>query len=298
MSDEILIKRILESRDTDAYSEIVSRYKNAVFNICVSVVGDYYAAEDISQETFIDGYMKLASLKEHDKLFPWLCRIARNKCCNYLKRSSHLYDCEIEECKLALDDTPEIAALQNDDKRLVKQAVSNLTEPFRTAVILYYYEKRTIKQTAEILRVSERVIKYRLSEARKKLKKELYYMNTEKGHILSQDFEAKVKANIEKLKTYYWDHNFSNDGKKSLYDETINLLENTPESKGKHSLLAAVYNNAPKEAQVDKKEIMKHAELGENSEIIGELLLDEYIYKATPHKKACKKPLQYDIIKA
>lgn len=281
-SDEVLIKRILENRDTDAYSEIVSRYKNAVFKICVSITGNYHTAEDISQETFIDGYMKLALLKEHDKLLPWLTKIARNKCYNYLTRSAHLRDCEIGECENIpdlFDNSPEMSVIQNDDNQRITQAISRLPDEIKTAVRLYYFQYKTVKQTAEILKVSERVIKYRLSEARKKLKKELDYMNTDKDYTLSSDFEKKLKENVEELKNYYF-RNMSEDGKKKLYDETLAMVEKIPESKEKHNMLASIYRSAPSDVKVDKDEIKKHAELGENSDILGDILLDEIIYSS------------------
>lgn len=49
------------SGDTAAYSKIVKRHRNAVFGLSMSIVGNYHTAEDIAQETFINGYVKLSS---------------------------------------------------------------------------------------------------------------------------------------------------------------------------------------------------------------------------------------------
>lgn len=75
--DERLVVMTLNG-DTEAYSEIVNRYKNLVFNVTMSIVRNYHMAEDIAQESFIDGYLKLKSLTDKSKISSWLCRISKN----------------------------------------------------------------------------------------------------------------------------------------------------------------------------------------------------------------------------
>ena len=64
--------------------ELIDRYQSLVFSICFKMTGDYFAAEDLAQETFLSAYEKYSSFDgRHEKA--WICRIATNKCLDYLK---------------------------------------------------------------------------------------------------------------------------------------------------------------------------------------------------------------------
>ena len=64
--------------------ELMHDHKNLVFSICLKMTGDYFTAEDISQETFITAYQHLSEIEEGNAK-AWLCRVASNKCIDYLR---------------------------------------------------------------------------------------------------------------------------------------------------------------------------------------------------------------------
>ena len=64
--------------------ELMNQYKNLVFSVCLKMTGDYFAAEDITQETFISAYQHLKDFDGNSKK-SWLCRIASNKCIDYMR---------------------------------------------------------------------------------------------------------------------------------------------------------------------------------------------------------------------
>ena len=63
--------------------DLMSLYKNLVFSVCLKMTGDYFAAEDITQETFISAYQHLKDFDGQSEK-AWLCRIASNKCVDHL----------------------------------------------------------------------------------------------------------------------------------------------------------------------------------------------------------------------
>ncbi|MFT8349621.1 RNA polymerase sigma factor [Clostridium saccharoperbutylacetonicum] len=83
VNDEEIINLILRGNKA-AYSEIIKRYQNLVFSIAQSIVGNFYIAEEITQDTFICGYMNLSKVRDKSRLRPWLCTTARNKAYNVL----------------------------------------------------------------------------------------------------------------------------------------------------------------------------------------------------------------------
>jgi len=85
ISDEELVAFTLRG-DNDAYCELVTRYKDMVFGVALSVIADYHAAEDVAQETFIDGFLQLSRLNEPVKISAWLYGITKRKSLHYITR--------------------------------------------------------------------------------------------------------------------------------------------------------------------------------------------------------------------
>ena len=65
----------------------MDEYKNLIFSICLRMTGDYFTAEDIAQETFLSAYMHIDSFDGNNEK-AWLCRIAANKCTDYLRSAA------------------------------------------------------------------------------------------------------------------------------------------------------------------------------------------------------------------
>ena len=85
MNDAHLVMSSLGG-DRDAFCEIVSRYQNLLCSLAYSSVGDIKYSEDISQETFVEAWKKLDTLKDPEKLKSWLCGILRFKVSRYRRK--------------------------------------------------------------------------------------------------------------------------------------------------------------------------------------------------------------------
>ena len=66
----------------EPFTQMVHKYQNLVFSICVKMTGDYFAAEDLTQETFLSAYRHKEEFDGKNEK-AWLCRIASNKCIDY-----------------------------------------------------------------------------------------------------------------------------------------------------------------------------------------------------------------------
>ena len=73
--------------DDEAFSLIVLRYQERVFNLAYRMVQDFDDAHDVAQETFIRAHAKIGSFREGSTLFTWLYRIALNSCINLLRKN-------------------------------------------------------------------------------------------------------------------------------------------------------------------------------------------------------------------
>jgi RNA polymerase sigma-70 factor (ECF subfamily) len=58
--------------DVEAFSWLVKKYRNALYSVAYSVVGDFHFAQDIAQEAFIKSYLNLTKLQSPDKFGSWI----------------------------------------------------------------------------------------------------------------------------------------------------------------------------------------------------------------------------------
>lgn len=71
----------------EALQQMMSKYKNLIFSICLKMTGDYFTAEDLSQETFLSVYEHLDSFDGKNEK-AWICRIASNLCIDYKRQAA------------------------------------------------------------------------------------------------------------------------------------------------------------------------------------------------------------------
>ena len=84
-NDAQLIQRVLEGDDT-AFSVLVRKYQKSVHALAWRKIGDFHIAEDITQETFLQAYQKLPTLKKPQRFASWLYVIAANYCKMWLRK--------------------------------------------------------------------------------------------------------------------------------------------------------------------------------------------------------------------
>ena len=84
--DSQLIASILEG-DVNAYSTLVLRYQEAIFNLMYRMTGSHEDAGDLAQETFIKAYEQLYRFQRGKKFFPWLYTIGLNHARNFLRHN-------------------------------------------------------------------------------------------------------------------------------------------------------------------------------------------------------------------
>jgi RNA polymerase sigma-70 factor (ECF subfamily) len=264
------------SGNSEAYGDIVRRYKDTVFNAIYSIVKNYHSAEDLTQETFIDGYIKLKSLGEPYNAGAWLVKIAKNKSCNYMTRSALKFEGELHEyIQDTKASTPENLLIEQQERRELRQAVGRLPELYRSVIELYYFDNYPQNKIAEMLEIPVGTVSRRLYDAKLKLKKELEKMG---NTIKNVNFEAEVAKRIKSLKDYYHLNNFSMEGREKVVEEFIKFIDAMPESKLKHNAYAAAYEHSDKDNL--KKQADKEAELGENAAVYVSIFWDKYANKS------------------
>jgi RNA polymerase sigma-70 factor (ECF subfamily) len=134
-------------------------------------------AEDLCSETFYKAYRSLHSFRELDASFStWLYTIARNTVLSELRKqkSAHVsLDESGFEPIAALDAVPEQQMLRNERMAMVREAINNLPEKQRSALILREYDQLDYQEIANILGQTVSSVKSLLFRARASVKTQL-----------------------------------------------------------------------------------------------------------------------------
>ena len=158
-----------------AHREFLRRYKEPVYRLIRSSIGDADEALDLTQETFVSAF---AALKRFDPERPfriWLSRIALNKCRDWARRRAvrrfFRMAQPLEDAFDLADDapTPEAEAGDRAELARVAQAMSNLPHKLHQVLVLRAVEGLTQAEAAEALGVTEKAVETRLYRARQQL---------------------------------------------------------------------------------------------------------------------------------
>lgn len=156
-----LIQRSLNG-DLEAWGEIVSRYKEAVFAVTLSILRNYADAEDATQDAFIRAYENLRKYDLSRKFSTWLFTVAANVAKNALRKRRRAKDPPLPE----MDGDPAEEAYGDLRLEAVRQAVAELPETYRAPIVLYYWHGLPLEEIGEVLGLPVGTVKTRLHRAR------------------------------------------------------------------------------------------------------------------------------------
>lgn len=155
---------------------LIDSYQNLVFSICYKMTADYFAAEDLAQDTFLSAYEHLKSFDgQHEKA--WICRIATNKCIDYMSHSGRksipTEDIYLEKDKEPQQEgtTPENICLEQETKEILLANCSRLKPPYNEVAKAYYYDEMDAKEIAARRGQNVKTIQTQIYRARGMLRK-------------------------------------------------------------------------------------------------------------------------------
>ena len=149
----------------------VDRYSDTLLRLCFIQLQDRTLAEDALQETFIKAWRAMPRYEQseiqNDKA--WLSRIALNVCRD-MRRSGWM---RYIDPATAIDALPpaQLAVLPEDRALLLD--VCALPEKFRQVLVLYYYERLTLRDVGEVLGIDPSTVYSRLKKAEALLRRKL-----------------------------------------------------------------------------------------------------------------------------
>jgi RNA polymerase sigma factor (sigma-70 family) len=177
-SDVKLIQQSLAG-DQSAFAQLVKKYERSVHALAWRKIGDFHIAEEVTQDTFLQVYKKLGTLKDPHRFEGWLYRIASRQCHAWL-RKKRMQTQSLEETDPDLIEKmtysqyiaeEQMKAATEAQRNIVHKLLARLRESERTVVTLHYFGEMTCEEISRFLGVSASTVKSRLRRARLRLKK-------------------------------------------------------------------------------------------------------------------------------
>lgn len=167
--------------DVAAFEELIEIHQHAVVGTVAKMLGSPNDAEDIAQQVFIRIWKSAKRYQPNAKFTTWMFTITRNLVFNEMRRRQRKPSVSINEREDDFhigtpDDpskSPDAAALQHELEKAIDQAIQELPEKQRMAVILRRYEELPYEEIGRILKLSLPAVKSLLFRARAQLKENL-----------------------------------------------------------------------------------------------------------------------------
>ncbi len=187
--DAALMLRVKQG-DTEAFSELVNKYKQPVLNLAYRMLRDLTEAEDLAQNVFVQVHKSAHRYQVSSKFSTWLFTITRNLCLNEIRRRSRhpassmdATHGEDEDQPQQFEDkktfSPPDSLLHNELEQKIEEALAELPENQRTAVLLCRQEELSYEDIAQVLDCSLSATKSLIHRGREALKTKLkLYLST------------------------------------------------------------------------------------------------------------------------
>ncbi|HEY5298506.1 MAG TPA: sigma-70 family RNA polymerase sigma factor [Verrucomicrobiae bacterium] len=174
--------------DRAAFTELVEKYKQPVMNFVFRSLRDEAEAEDLAQNVFLQVYKSRARYQQTAKFSTWLFTIARNLCLNEIRRRSRHPAESLEETFSENESRDGGTQKQFEDKKVflptenvlhgelaqkIEEALAELPENQRSAILLCRQDKLSYEEIAEVLDCSLSATKSLIHRGRETLKEKL-----------------------------------------------------------------------------------------------------------------------------
>jgi RNA polymerase sigma-70 factor (ECF subfamily) len=172
---EIEWMRRIKDGDMEAFRLLVEAHQARVIGTISKMLGSDTEAEDLAQQVFIRVWKSAQRYKPKAKFTTWLFRITRNLVFNEMRRRKHFAEPtdDVLEPAERTSHEPDQALLEEELQSAIQEAINNLPESQRMAIILRRYEEMPYEEIAKVMRTTVPAVKSILFRARAELRERL-----------------------------------------------------------------------------------------------------------------------------
>jgi len=172
-TDEEAMWRVKRHDDHGEFARLVKRWEEPIRRLCTRMTGDGHRGEELKQDAFLRLFEKRKDYEPTGRFSTFLWRIALNLCYDELRRRARRL--EQQEVQGDLPDIatdapgPDLRAAVSEEGHLVRNALMELPEIYRSVLVLRHYEDMKLTKIAEVLEIPEGTVNSRMAEALSRL---------------------------------------------------------------------------------------------------------------------------------
>jgi RNA polymerase sigma-70 factor (ECF subfamily) len=156
--------------DVSAFEQIMLRYERRVMSLAWRLLGRPEDAQDASQEVFLRAFRYLRRFDRTRPFEPWLMKMTINVCHDFARKRREVPRAEVDPDLLRGPHDPHDDLFSEEQKKMLHQALQDLPEKERAAVVLRDLEGLSTAEVAGILGSSEATVRSQISNARLKIR--------------------------------------------------------------------------------------------------------------------------------
>ncbi|WP_245668173.1 RNA polymerase sigma factor [Flagellimonas zhangzhouensis] len=173
LSDEELVKQIVATNDPLLFGKLYDRYAKMVYNKCYGFAKSDDEAEDLTQDVFLQLFIKLRTFKGKSKFSTWLYSFTYNFCVNYVNRNKQR---KMNDQSVQVDDSEHKLTEEIPDQSLYQMKTDKLQKSLelisaedKSILLLKYQDGASIKDLVHLMDIGESAAKMRLKRAKERL---------------------------------------------------------------------------------------------------------------------------------
>jgi RNA polymerase sigma-70 factor (ECF subfamily) len=198
-SDDLDLVHASKKGDLAAFEQLVKRYDRRLLRISQTVTHNREDSEDAVQEAFLRAFQNLAEFREDSQFSTWLTRITVNQSLMKLRRQRAQKEVSLDEDPQADGDTlpvdvpdrapnPEQLCWASELRDIFVRTLRDIRPILRTVFVLRDVEGLSIKETAQLLDLSQEAVKARLWRVRSQIRERITKHFAERSILAPDEF--------------------------------------------------------------------------------------------------------------
>jgi len=186
-AQELALVLSAKGGDKAAFGKLAQLYQRQCAAVALRLLGNTHDAMELVQDALVKAFRSLDQLQQSERFGPWLMRIVTNLALNFRRSRGRRQAISLEQSKGEGDDGEDLRStvagreMDAPEKPLtsaelgtaIQQAIDELPEKQRLALVMFAIEKMPQKDVADVLNCSVEAVKWHVFMARKQLKKSL-----------------------------------------------------------------------------------------------------------------------------
>jgi RNA polymerase sigma-70 factor (ECF subfamily) len=166
------------SGDSSAFDALVREYMNTVLGLAYHYVRNFHTAEDLAQDSFVQAYQSIGSLRDGARFKVWLLRIVRNKCIDHIRRNpKQLSMDQDEDLQKEVSRKATIRPAQDQEEAFSEEqlfgALDSLRADYREIFVMKHVDNLSYKEISQVLGMSVSAVGEKLYRVRSMIRERL-----------------------------------------------------------------------------------------------------------------------------